>query len=266
MVMQALASDLRDEGNELNEFLGSLSNADWTCATPFKSWTPEDVLTHLTVGDWLNILSMSDPERFDAVMAKRLEARAEGRKSSGAEYLDGSLGGGARLLEQWHARLNQLCDLFYEADAKARMKWVGPNMSIRSAATARLMETWAHGQDVYDMVQADRIATDRIRHIAVLGVNTFGWTFANRGVEPPGSAPYVELVAPSGEIWHWNNESTDNKISGPALDFCQVVTQGRNIAEVGLKVTGETATKWMAVAQCFAGPVEDPPAPGSRTG
>lgn len=266
MVMRALATDLRDEGTELHDYLATLSDADWTRPTPFKSWTAEDVLTHLTVGDWLNILSMSDPQKFDVVMAKRADARAQGRKSSGAEYLDESLGNGARLLAQWHARLNQLCDLFYEADAKTRMKWVGPDMSIRSAATARLMETWAHGQDVYDMANIDRAATDRIRHIAVLGVNTFAWTFANRGIEPPGPAPFVELSAPSGEVWRWNDESTENKISGPALDFCQVVTQGRNISEVGLHVVGEPATQWMAIAQCFAGPVEEPPAPGSRTG
>lgn len=266
MVMRALASDLRDEGNELYEYLATLSDPDWTRPTPFKSWTAEDVLTHLTVGDWLNMLSMTDPQKFDVVMAKREDARAQGRKGSGAEYFDESLGSGNRLLAQWHARFNQLCDLFHDADAKARMKWAGPDMSIRSAATARLMETWAHGQDVYDMAHVDRAATDRIRHIAVLGVNTFGWTFANRGIEAPRPVPFVELTAPSGKIWCWNDESEENKISGPALDFCQVVTQGRNIAEVGLQVVGEPATKWMAIAQCFAGPVEDPPAPGTRTG
>ena len=266
MVMQELADDLRDEGTGLYRFLATFNGADWNRPTPFKEWTAQDVLIHLTVGDWLNILSISDPERFVAVMDKRIQARDRGLKTSGAELLDEPLGDGSFLLGQWHVRLIQLCELFQAADAKARMKWAGPDMSIRSAATARLMETWAHGQEVYDMAGVDRIPTDRIRHIAVLGVNTFVWSFSNRGLKPPREAPLVELIGPSGDIWRWNEDSVEGEISGPALDFCQVVTQGRNIADVGLHVVGESARKWMAIAQCFAGPAEDPPKPGTRTG
>ena len=53
-------------------------------------------------------------------------------------------------------------------------------------------------------------------------------------------------------------------IIGSAVEFCQVVTQTRNIADTGLKLVGETARNWMQNAQCFAGPPETPPAPGSR--
>ena len=267
MVMNSLSNDFRQEGNELRAFLQeTFATADWTRPTPFKNWTTEDVFQHLMVGDRLNILSMTNPERFIAVMAQRTAARAQGNKTSGVEYLDEPVGHGVDLLAQWHGQLNRLCDLFQVADAKARMKWVGPDMSIRSAATARLMETWAHGQDIYDMVGASRTATDRLRHIAVLGVNTFAWTFVNRGLQPPEMPPCIELTAPSGEVWRWNEADQDNKIVGNALDFCQVVTQGRNIIDVNLQVNGDAATQWMAIAQCFAGPAEDPPAPGTRIG
>lgn len=264
MPMKNLARDLRDEGAELKQLLLTLSNDDWSRASPFKRWSPEDVIGHLMVGDWFNTLAISDPDRFDEVMAARTAARAAGAQTSGLEYLDEAVGSGAELVPQWYERFCRLCDIFHAADAKARMKWVGPDMSIRSAATARLMETWAHGQDIYDMLRVERQASDRIRHIAVLGMNTFAWTFINRGLEPPKPIPCVELQAPSGATWSWNESENDNRISGSALDFCHVVTQGRNIEDTALRVSGPIATRWMSIAQCFAGPPEDPPVPGLR--
>ena len=262
--MHTLAQDLRDEGAELYEFLATLSPAQWTEPTPFKAWTPEDVLVHLLVGDWFNVVSLTAPARFEELLARRAAARAAGKITSGAEYLDEPIARAGELLQQWHTGLNNLCDLFASSDPKARIKWVGPDMSVRSSATARLMETWAHGHDVYDMRRQARRATARLRHIVVLGVKTFAWTFINRQLEPPGEPPLVQLRAPSGELWSWNAVDAQSKISGPALDFCQVVTQVRHIDDVSLSVEGEAATRWMAIAQCFAGPPEDPPAPGSR--
>ena len=108
------------------------------------------------------------------------------------------------------------------------------------------------------------MTTDRIRNIATLGVNTYGWSFQNRGLKPPGPAPHVRLTSPSGAIWTWNEPDPDNRIEGTALDFCHVVTQGRHIDEVDLQVTGDRARQWMAIAQCFAGAPETPPPPGQR--
>ena len=264
MVMMELARDLRDEGDELETMLRTLSDEDWQRPTPFKDWTPDYVMQHLYMGDWMNILSLTDPERFRETSDKRKAARDAGQQSMGLEFIDRDVGQGAELLGHWHQQLNQLCDLFAGDEAKRRIQWVGPDMSVRSAATARLMETWAHGQDIHDLLRRPREAKDRIRNIAALGVNTYGWTFQNRGETPPGPPPHVRLTAPSGAIWTWNNADEGNLVEGPALDFCQVVTQGRNIAEVNLNVVGETATKWMAVAQCFAGVPKEPPAPGER--
>ena len=264
MVMRRLADDLRAEGDELRALLDTLSAEDWQRPTPFKGWTVDYVMQHLIFGDWLNTLSLTDPDQFNAVIAQRLAARAEGRKAMGLEYTHLELGQGPEMLRHWHHRLHSLCDLFAGADPKARMQWVGPAMSVRSAATARLMETWAHGQDIYDLLRRSRTPTDRIRNIATLGVNTYGWSFQIHGQEPPGPAPHVSLTAPSGAIWTWNEPDQENRIEGPALDFCHVVTQGRNIEEVNLEVAGETARQWMAIAQCFAGAPETPPPPGQR--
>ena len=265
MVMSSLSADLRAEGAALHAFIAGLTASDWTRPGPFKQWTVSEVLQHLMVGDWFNFLAISAPERFDSIMAARRVAREAGApRTSGVETLDQAPGEGHTLLDSWMRGLLRLCDLFASCEPRQRMRWVGPDMSVRSAATARLMETWAHGQDVYDLMRVRRPAFDRIRHIAVLGVNTYGWTFANRGLEPPGPPPRVELTAPSGALWSWNDVQADNRISGAAVDFCHVVTQGRNIAEVSLDVVGAPAKAWMSIAQCFAGTPEDPPVPGER--
>jgi uncharacterized protein (TIGR03084 family) len=137
-------------------------------------------------------------------------------------------------------------------------------MGVRMFTTARQMETWAHGQAIYDLMGVTRAPADRLRNIAEIGVRTYGWTFANRGRSIPGPAPYVRLTAPSGAIWEWNERAPDNTVEGDALPFCQVATQTRNIADTDLRVTGDGARLWMSLAQCFAGPPEDPPPPGTR--
>jgi uncharacterized protein (TIGR03084 family) len=110
----------------------------------------------------------------------------------------------------------------------------------------------------------EREPTARLRNIAEIGVRTYGWTFANRGMSVPAPAPYVRLEGPLGALWEWNDSTPKNSVVGSALDFCQVVTQVRNVADTALKVTGEPACRWMSLAQCFAGPPENPPPPETR--
>jgi uncharacterized protein (TIGR03084 family) len=157
-----------------------------------------------------------------------------------------------------------LADAYAKADPKQRVKWAGPDMSALSSITARQMETWAHGQAVFDLLGIDRPESDRIRNIAHLGVGTFGWTFINRQQAVPEPAPHVVLTGPSGAVWTWNPEQANNTVRGSAVEFAQVVTQVRHVADTQLQVTGAIAQQWMAWAQCFAGPPVDPPAPGSR--
>ncbi|MEE3328489.1 MAG: TIGR03084 family protein, partial [Myxococcota bacterium] len=132
--------------------------------------------------------------------------------------------------------------------------------------TARFMETWAHSQEVYDLKGATRSYNDRIKNVAAIGVRTFGWTFVNRSLEIPGPPPYVRIIAPSGDVWEWNEPSDTEYVRGDAAEFCHVVTQGRNVADTQLEVSGEIATQWMSIAQCFAGGPVDPPPKGARTG
>ena len=254
------ADDLRAEGAELYELVRSLDVDAWQRQTPFKSWTVNDVIAHLHTTDLVASLAIKDADAFRDMVARRESAiTGGGRASSRYEIPDGP-----ELAAQWQATLGELCDLLAETDPKSRIPWFGPDMSARMFATARQMETWAHGQDIYDLLKRPRNHTDRIKNIAVIGVRTFGWTFVNRGEPAPRVMPYVGLTAPSGERWEWGDPTAADRVQGSAVEFCHVVTQGRNVADTALDVTGEVAKRWMAIAQCFAGGPEDPPAPGAR--
>ena len=256
--------DLRAEADEFHSFLKTLGDADWGRPTPFLVWTPWDVVAHLHYFDRMSVLALTDADAF-AAQAKQLIAAASAGVS-GAEYTRRELAAldATQLRQQWHATCHRVAEQLGSADAKRRLPWFGPDMGVRMFTTARYMETWAHAQDVYDLMRVSRTHSDRIRNIAVLGVKTFAWTFLNRGLEVPGEPPYVRLVAPSGAIWEWNEPSDESRITGNALDFCRVVTQGRNIADTALDVAGDAAAQWMAIAQCFAGGPVDPPKAGER--
>ena len=137
-------------------------------------------------------------------------------------------------------------------------------MSVISSISARHMETWAHGQAIYDALKIKRINKDSIINIVIIGNNTFKWSYLVNNNKVPIETPFLKLVSPSGKIWEFNNRKNSNKIEGLAEDFCKVVTQVRNIKYVNLKLEGDIAKEWMAIAQCFAGKANRPPAPGVR--
>lgn len=263
--MQPHVADLRAEAAELAALLEPLAEGDWERVTAFKGYTIADVLRHLHQGDTMATLSITDPAAFQTSQAER-RARREREGSTSRDEARRQFGHltGRALLEAWRGTLATLCDRLDAIPPDTRLKWAGPDMGARMFTTARQMEVWAHGQEIWDVLGRERTATDRLKSIAVIGVRTFSWTFANRGMPAPLEPPYVRLTAPSGQVWEWNAPSAASSVTGSALDFCQVVTQVRNVADTGLAVAGDAARQWMAIAQCFAGPAETPPAPGSR--
>lgn len=223
--------------------------------TPAEPWTIRDQLSHLAGFDEKAHISATDPERFmaeladdfgdggDALMERQF---AHGRSMSPAEVIDWLRTERAALIEA-----------FAGLDPEARVPWYGPPMKTRSSAVARLMETWAHGVDVADALEVVREPTDRLFHVAELGVKTFRFAFQNRGMKVPETRVRVALEGPTGTVQTWNEDSSD-VVSGPVEDFCLVVAQRRNVADTALEVGGEVAQLWMRHAQVFAGP----PGPG----
>ncbi len=259
--MKQICEDLRTEHNELDAVVSNLSEEQWMLMTPSPGWNIKNQIRHLAYFDDRAALAATDP---DAFMQHIQEVMSDISKF--VTMLDevGKDMPISELLSWWRQERNKMLKAYEGMNPKDRLPWYGPPMSALSHATARLMETWAHGQDVFDALRLKRKNTDRLRHIAHLGVTTFGWSYRNRGLEVPQSSVRVELTSPSGATWTWGPEDASNKINGPAEDFCLVVAQRRHVDDTRLVLTGEIARDWMLKAQCFAGPATDGPPPGER--
>ncbi|MCA9503506.1 MAG: TIGR03084 family protein [Spirochaetaceae bacterium] len=264
--MSEAARDLAKEAGELLAFLRTLDAGDWARKTRFLDWTPWDVVAHLHYFDEVSLAAVAGEEAFAEQRRQLLASVGSGRSArSLAQDALGHLPG-PELLERWFVTCCELARRLEACEPKRRLPWFGPDMSAPMFATARYMETWAHAQEIYDLKGIARVHTDRIRHIVEIGIRTYRWTFVNRRLEVPGPLPFVRLLAPSGAIWEYGETDAANRIEGLAVDFCSTVTQTRHVRDTALRVEGPVAGRWMEIAQCFAGPPADPPAPGYRTG
>lgn len=258
------ALEFRDECDALYAALVAVPAAIWSLPTQFKQWTVDDVLGHLLMFDHAAELAVSDPDGLQAFLGKVMADIARGRtfQECTREWLAGC--SGQVLLERWREGHRRLADLYRDLDPERRLPWAGPDMSARSFMSARQMEAWAHGQAVFDLLGLEREEHDRLRNIAIMGINTFGWSFKVHGRPVPATPPYVRLTSPSGATWEWGDPTGMDRIEGSAVDFCRVVAQTRNVLDTSLRVTGPVAEAWMSIAQCFAGPPEQPPPAGAR--
>ncbi len=259
--METICNDLKAEHEELEGVLADLDENQWEIKTPFLTWRIKDEIRHLAYFDDRAALAATDPETFNQHLEEVLNDFDAFEKTLESVGQDMSP---EQLMNWWREQRKIMLDALGKCSPKDRLPWYGPSMSALSFATARLMETWAHGQDVFDTLKIRRTAKDRLRHIAYLGVKTFGWTYANRGLQVPEDPVRVELTGPSGDLWTWGPEDAKNSICGPADDFCLVVVQRRHVDDTRLEVIGDVARDWMEKAQCFAGPPVDGPKPGQR--
>jgi uncharacterized protein (TIGR03084 family) len=258
----AVAADLVAEQDDLDSMVATLTEAAWSRPTPSPGWTVADQIGHLSYFDRAAALAVTDAGAFVAGRDELLAAAAE----SGATADDLTLATTramtpVELLAHWRQGRAVLAQAAARLTDDTRVEWYGPSMSARSFLTARLMEAWAHGQDIFDAVDAPRVSTDRLRHIAQLGVITRRWSYANRGLTAPESDVRVELTAPSGAPWEWGDTRSADRVAGLAVDFCLVVTQRRHVDDTDLVVSGAGAREWLEIAQAFAGPPTAGPGP-----
>lgn len=257
--MEQLLDDLLAETRILADLVAHLDDAGMSCATPAAGWSIRDQLTHLAHFDETATRAVVDPEAFrrdaDALMAGGMDF--PDRIAAEHAHL------GADEVREWLDRARTaFVTTFRGLEPRVRLPWYGPDMSALSSVTARLMETWAHGQDVADALGRRREPTDRLRHIAHLGVQTAGFVFTLNGRPVPTSPVRVEVDAPSGARWEWGPPDAADRVTGPALDFCLTVTQRRHVSDTDLQVSGPVATEWISIAQTFAGA----PGPGRAPG
>jgi uncharacterized protein (TIGR03084 family) len=269
MHVSDVLADLLAEHQALDDIVAGLAREQWATPTPSPGWTVADQIGHLTYFDGTAALAIVDPDGFQDAMRTLLGAGTTGQSADDITLGSYRAMSPEELLAAWRANRAALADAGATLTDDTRVAWYGPSMGAKSFLTARLMETWAHGQDIVDAVGADRPATERLRHIAQLGFITRGWTYVNRGLEVPTAPVRVELASPAGDTWSFGpdadedgpSDSSPESIVGPALDFCLVTTQRRHVDDTDLVVTGTSARDWMEKAQLFAGPPSDGPPP-----
>jgi uncharacterized protein (TIGR03084 family) len=257
--LAGLCDDLAAEHADLDALVAALDADQWDVMTPAEGWSIRDQIHHLGWFDRNGVLAIEDPEGFATAMAEMVGdiAAFESRLSAEARAMSPS-----ELLEWWRAARQRILEVMRAADPSLRVPWYGPPMALSSFATARLMETWAHGQDVVDALGARREPTERLKHIAHIGVRTRGFAYALRDTPAPEGDVRVELDAPDGSRWTWGSDDAVDRVTGPALDFCLVVTQRRHRADTAINADGPLAEEWLSIAQAFAGS----PGAGRRPG
>jgi uncharacterized protein (TIGR03084 family) len=252
--MDQIVDDLIAEHAALDRVLEQVP--DWRIPTPAEGWTVADTVSHLWFFDRKALLALTDPEAFRADAEALLATMTAGGED--ASVLPGRTRTDAALHTAWRRDRVALVERARQVDPATRVPWYGPAMGARSFLTARLMETWAHGQDVVDAAGVERPATARLRHVAHIGVRARPFSYAVRGRDTPDAEVFVDLEGPDGDRWQWGDPELPDRVTGTALDFCLVVTQRRHLADTTLDVTGPAAVEWMSIAQAFAGP----PGPG----
>jgi uncharacterized protein (TIGR03084 family) len=250
-MLPGLLDDLDAESADLDARVAPLDAREWSRVTPSPGWTVGHQIAHLAWSDQAALLAATDEVAFYAAVADSLGDDPEHYVDRGAAEF---LAPPAELLERWRAGRAALAIALGNVSPDQKLPWYGTRMSPTSMATARIMETWAHGQDVADALGVTRTPTDRLRHVAHLGFRTLGHSFQACGRQAPTEPVRVELVAPDGALWTFGPADAANRVTGPALDFCLRVTQRRHRADLALQATGPVADEWLDLAQAFAGP------------
>ncbi|MFJ6725907.1 TIGR03084 family metal-binding protein [Streptomyces sp. NPDC091281] len=247
--------DLSAESDALDALVAGLSPDDWARPTPAPGWTVAHQIAHLAWTDHSALLAVTDVAAFHTLVEKALAAPGS-FVDEGAE--EGARQAPDELLRGWREGRAALDRALRAAPDGGRFPWYGPPMSRASMATARLMETWAHSIDVADALGVTPEPTDRLRHIARLGVRTRDFAHTVHDLTPPMEEFRIELTSPGGQTWAYGPPDAAQCVTGPALDFCLLVTQRAHRADLALTAVGEDADRWLDIAQAFAGP----PGPG----
>jgi uncharacterized protein (TIGR03084 family) len=249
--LEAILRDLDAQSREVDDLVAGLDDAGWDRPTPAEGWSIAHQIAHLAWTDRKALIAVGMPDEFDDEVTRALAA--------GEGYVDVGATVGARqprpqLLAQWRQGRAELAAALRSVPAGARLPWYGPPMRPATMAGARIMETWAHGQDIADALGLTLQPTGRLHHIARFGIRTRDFAFQLHSLTPPAEPFRVELAAPEGGTWEFGPETAAQRVTGSALDFCLVVTQRHHPADTDLRAIGEHARRWLHIAQAFAGP------------
>ena len=250
MQLDDVLADLSAENADLDLLVGGLPADGWATPTPAEGWTIAHQIAHLAWTDEASRLAAAEPDEFKVELQKAM-ANPTGFVEDGLAELASLTPGD--LLTYWRETRTELPAALRLVPAGEKVLWFGPPMSPTSMATARLMETWAHGQDVADALGVKRHPTGRLKHVAHLAVRTRNFSYLLNDRTPPAEEFHVELRGPDGDTWTWGPADAEERVTGAALDFCLLATQRRHRDDLDVQAVGADADEWLGIIQAFAG-------------
>jgi uncharacterized protein (TIGR03084 family) len=257
-VLDSVLDDLQAESDQLERTLEKLPEPRWATPTPAEGWTIAHQVSHLAWSDETALTAAVDPMAFRSMV--------EDSMTDPDHYVHKAAEEGAgvpppMLLGRWRESRRRLHETLRLAPAGTKIPWYGPSMSAATMATARLMETWAHGQDIYTALDRVPRPTDRIKHICHLAHRTRDFAYHMRGLTPPPVEIRLDLVAPSGARWTFGDPDAPQSISGSAYHLILCATRRRHRDDLDLVADGPDADEWLSIMQTFSGPPGTEPAP-----
>ena len=226
----------------------------WNTDTPAEGWDVAMQIAHLAWTDEVSVTAIRNADAFQTVVDKAM-ADPTGFVDVGAAEIAAT--GRDEVLARWRLARGELADALKAADPGDQIPWFGPPMRSKSMTTARIMETWAHGVDVADAlgvsVDTDPAFVGALPHVARLGFKTRAFAYMMNGLEAPGSEVHVALELADGSVLEFGPADADQRVTGPILDFCLLVTQRVHLDDTALEAVGDDALGWLRIAQAFAG-------------
>lgn len=260
MTQRDVIADLTAEAAEVDQLLDGLSDADWARPTPAPGWTIADQVAHLAFIYRLAGTAASDPETFKAMTAKVSAANFEAVVNGAlAEFRNDPP---EVLRNRFRAERDASIKALAAAPPDRPVPWLVRPLPPAVLASAGLMEAFAHGQDIADALGITRVRTDKLWHLAWFATLTWEFGYQARGQEAPDVTFRYELTAPEGGTWEFGPATAEQRITGPAEDFCLLVTRRRHRDDLAITATGDDANAWLDIAQAYRGPAGEGRRPG----
>jgi uncharacterized protein (TIGR03084 family) len=261
-ILDEVLADLAAEGDDVEHLVADLPPSDWMLPTPSPRWTIAHQIGHLASGDELALLAATDPVAFGGRLGGLV---GDFDSFADADAAQAAATPPADLLRRWRAARESLDVRLAGLPPGQKVPWMAGPMAPATMASSRIMEVFAHGQDIADALGVRRVPTARIEHVAHFGVRTRDFSYLARGLTPPEEPFRVELTAPDGRLWAWGPENASQVVRGPAVDFCLLVTRRRHRDDLALTARGAEADQWLGIAQAYVGPVGHGRQPGQFT-
>ena len=239
--MQEILSDLVAEEQALDQFLQRVPIREWKSAIPGQSWTIQDTVSYLALGE----------ELAHAALEGHPHPSVDGHSYELLRDVSAARGRAMRpqdVIEWWRHERAAVVDALSRLGEDDTVVWFDDKVTAKAFASSRLADTWSHGLDIHAAMSTDVEDTPRLRHIAWLSWETLPVAFSDAG-EKYRHPIRVEVIGANYAKWVFGPDDTDQFIKGRAAEWCRVAARRLDASQTSLQVHGETAQRALEVAR-----------------